>query len=100
MLFPSGRRKLSTMLQKGRCSPSLRMLRRGEAIGHESEHMNRIHGDPEQEALGPLSTMEDYLFTFPQRQNLRSMVIFTGSQTLAKNIFNKFSNKMDLTYTA
>lgn len=41
--------------------------------------------DLEQKTLGPLSTMErDYLVCVFPEAKLRSMVIVTGSQTLAK----------------
>lgn len=86
------------MLQKGRCSPSLRMLRRGEG---DQPWVRAYEQDPWGPRAGSSRASFNYgrrlfIYIFPEAK-LRSMVIFTGSQTLAKNIFNKFSNKMDLT---
>lgn len=50
--------------------------------------MEFLHGELGWKTPGPLSTMEtDYLFCVFPEAKLRSMVIATGSQTLAKNVF-------------
>lgn len=89
------------MLQKGRHSPSLRMLRQGEG---DWPWIRMYEQDPwgsrvESSTASFNHGRRLFIYIFPEAK-LRSMVIFTGSQTLAKNIFNKFSTKMDLTYTA